>query len=981
MIFDANDPRLTAYALDEIDPSERAAIEQLLADCEEARIHVGEIRKTAQWLTHELQKERETASTLTMTNHLLIDQALKSTGPISSHRPWWRGPYRLLSMAATLLIGGTVGLFSWNAYQHRSTKPGMASLATAPALKTRGAATSPVDALGHTNLVIRSTRAAEPAYNSADVTVSSDHDAKLEVLSTATQTPPADLPQMRQIATRSARLAQREELAERAQQLDAQAQKRDQLGLEGQTSQLVDGSRGLSNDAKTPLGWRRKSPVAMMGRMGGAMSADRNSMTGTNPLALRDSIASRPMAEGRSAVKALPPNGAGTPSKTYGKKVDVFNIESNQRVASANNNSPALSRYADPYPAVSGPYAQQNSANQSQSRQGQAVSGPDAQQISGNQPQAQSQPGQNARYAVAEKGKQFQFGANPTDLGAQPNGAIVPFEPSPLQTGAAAGVAAPAQTVVAASAADGQKVPASAPSAPDSDAEAPKNDQQPQPVQRAVPAPVAGEGDSPLQPGGPANNAEAFDRIQENLFVPAIDEPLSTFSIDIDTASYSNLRRYLVQMNQLPPPDAVRIEELMNYFSYQDPPPSPGSREPFAIHLEVARCPWNGDHRLARIGIAGKPVHQNERPPGNLAFLIDVSGSMADYNKLPLVKWSLQRLVEQLDGKDQVAIVVYAGTTGLHLPSTRCDSDHKAEIFSKIDQLHAEGSTNAGAGLQLAYETAAKNFKQEGINRVILATDGDFNVGVTQRDELTKLIEAKAKSKVFLSVLGFGMGNLKDGTLENLADKGNGNYAYIDSAEEAYRVLVRQMGSTLMTIAKDVKIQVDFNPAKVAAYRLIGYENRVMANQDFADDAKDAGEIGAGHHVTALYELVPVGKNIPVANVEASKFVQPAKVKGDSPESLSVRLRFKPPEGDKSALIERGVVDENLDYSRASLDFKFASAVAGFGMILRNSPSRNSLSYAAVIELATPTLAYDPHGYRKELIELIGKAKQISGAP
>ena len=295
--------------------------------------------------------------------------------------------------------------------------------------------------------------------------------------------------------------------------------------------------------------------------------------------------------------------------------------------------------------------------------------------------------------------------------------------------------------------------------------------------------------------------------------------------------------------------------------------------------------------------------------------------------------------------------------------------------------MHAEGATNVGSGLQLSYEIAAKNFKTDGINRVILATDGDFNVGITQRDELTRLIEAKAKSKVFLTVLGFGMGNLKDATLETLADKGNGNYAYIDSAEEAYRVLVRQMGATLMTIAKDVKIQVDFNPAKVAAYRLIGYENRVMANQDFANDAKDAGEIGAGHHVTALYELVPAGKDLPIAKIEASKFVQPAQVKGDSPDSFVVRLRYKHPEGDKSTLIERGVVDQGLDYSQASLDFKLASAVAGFGMLLRNSPFKGELGYSAVIELATPTLAHDPHDYRKEFIELVQKAKQISGAP
>ncbi len=1007
MIFDANDPRLTAYALDEIDPSERAAIEQLLADCEEARIHVGEIRQTAHWLAQEMQKERETASTLTMTSHLLIDQALKSTMPTANHRKWWRRPYRLLSMAATLLIGGTVGLLSLNAYQKdRREKLEVAYARIASrTLQAQPAAKSPPVALGPRNVRLPLPRVAKPRTTNdpemtGDKTVLRDLEARLELATTGEQAPPTDLPQMRQVAAETAsRSLLKAKLPDVGRPQTTSAPELGQLA--SQVVQLKESEKGsptYSYGLQVPGGGTAKA-AGRMGGMGGAMGSNRNSMTAMNRLDRRESIASRSMAEGRSATKALPPDGSVTTPRTYGKKVDVFSIEPNQVAAGASQKAPALSRFADPYPAMSGPYArqnpayqsqslqgqnaQQNSVNQSQSSQGQPISGPYAQQNSGNRPQAQSQPGQNAgqnaRYAVAERGQQVQFGANPTGLGAQPNGAIAPFEPQPLQTG---GAAAPAQAVVSAPAEDGLKVPAIA-IAKDSLAQAQKNDQQPQPVQQAAPAPapMAGEGFMPPQPGQPAGNVEVFDRIEENSFVRAIDEPLSTFSIDVDTASYANVRRYLVQMNQLPPPDAVRVEEMLNYFSYQDAPPSPGSREPFAIYLEVARCPWSGDHRLARIGIAGKPIHQNERPSSNIVFLIDVSGSMADYNKLPLVKWALQRLVEQLDGKDQVAIVVYAGASGLYLPSTRCDGDRKAEIFSKIDQLHAEGSTNAGAGLQLAYEIAAKNFKPDGINRVILATDGDFNVGVTQRDELTRLIEAKAKSKVFLSVLGFGMGNLKDGTLETLADKGNGNYAYIDSAEEAYRVLVRQMGSTLMTIAKDVKVQVDFNPAKIAAYRLIGYENRVMANQDFANDAKDAGEIGAGHHVTALYELVPAGKNMTIANVEASKFIKPAQVKGDSPECLAVRLRFKHPEGDKSTLIERGVVDRGLDYSQASLDFKFASAVAGFGMNLRNSPSRNNLSYAAVIELATPALAYDPHGYRKEFVELVGRAKQISRAP
>ena len=315
-------------------------------------------------------------------------------------------------------------------------------------------------------------------------------------------------------------------------------------------------------------------------------------------------------------------------------------------------------------------------------------------------------------------------------------------------------------------------------------------------------------GSSEVAPEPPANG-EAFQKIHENPFELTLKEPKSTFAIDVDTASYANVRRYLFQMNQLPPRDAVRIEEMLNYFPYQDPPPPPSSPDPFAIHLEVARCPWNAEHRLARIGIAGKPVHPKERPPSNLVFLIDVSGSMADANKLPLVKWSLEKLVEQLGERDKVAIVVYASASGVFLPSTSCQQ--KTKILQRIEELKAEGSTNAGAGLEVAYKVAAENFIQGGVNRVIMAIDGDFNVGVTSDSELIKLIEAKAKSKVFLSVLGFGMGNLRDDKLELLSRKGNGNYAYIDTAEEAYKVLVGQVGSTLVTIAKDVKIQVDFN--------------------------------------------------------------------------------------------------------------------------------------------------------------------------
>ncbi|MDR3633896.1 MAG: von Willebrand factor type A domain-containing protein [Isosphaeraceae bacterium] len=465
---------------------------------------------------------------------------------------------------------------------------------------------------------------------------------------------------------------------------------------------------------------------------------------------------------------------------------------------------------------------------------------------------------------------------------------------------------------------------------------------------------------------------EAFAPITENAFITVSQEPLSTFSIDVDTASYAQVRRFL-NMNTLPPPDAVRIEELVNYFPYDDPPPS--GDDPFSVHLEVAGCPWNAEHRLARIGLKGRPIANDKRPPSNLVFLLDVSGSMDQPNKLPLVKSGLQMMVEHLGENDRVAIVVYAGASGLVLPSTPCF--RKAEILSALEQLQAGGSTNGGAGIQLAYDLAKANFIKQGTNRVILATDGDFNVGVTSQDELVKLIESKAKSGVFLSVLGFGMGNIKDSTLEKLADKGNGNHAYIDSMREAEKVLVQEMGSTLVTIAKDVKIQVEFNPAKVGAYRLIGYENRLMPNQDFRDDNKDAGEIGAGHHVTALYELVaPSGDRDAKVGPERLAFQEKKLV--PSTDALRVMLRFKKPDGDTAREIARGVEDKGLKYVDASPDFKLASAVAGFGMLLRDSRFKGTLTYGGVIELVSPLVANDRSGYRQEFVELVRTAQRLS---
>ena len=461
-------------------------------------------------------------------------------------------------------------------------------------------------------------------------------------------------------------------------------------------------------------------------------------------------------------------------------------------------------------------------------------------------------------------------------------------------------------------------------------------------------------------PEGLPQNQEVFSPIVDNPFVPTRVDRQSTFSIDVDTASYANVRRFLAQ-NTMPPRDAVRVEELLNYVPYDDAPPPASSPDPFAVHVEVAACPWDAGHRLARVGIAAKPIDQSRRPPSNLVFLIDVSGSMDE--ELPMIQWGLAQLVEQLNENDRVAIVVYASASGLVLPSKSCL--HKAEILSTLEQLRAGGSTNGGAGIQLAYQVAAQNFIENGTNRVIWATDGDLNVGVTGQDELVKLVQEKAKSKVFLTVLGCGTGNIKDGPLEQVADNGNGHYAYIDSPREAYRVLVEQMGSTLVTVAKDVKIQVDFDPASVSQFRLIGYENRVMAHQDFANDAKDAGDIGAGHHVTALYEIAPA----------------PAAGKpGGEARLMTVKLRYKKPNEDVSHLLEFPALDKGTDFGHASDDLKLAASVAGFGMLLRGSPYRGSLTYAGVIEIAQPTVARDRAGYRKEFVGLVQKA-QVLTAP
>ena len=473
---------------------------------------------------------------------------------------------------------------------------------------------------------------------------------------------------------------------------------------------------------------------------------------------------------------------------------------------------------------------------------------------------------------------------------------------------------------------------------------------------------------------------ETYAPITENTLTETSQQPLSTFSIDVDTAAYANVRRFL-NSGARPPADAVRLEELINYFPYDYEFPQRGEA-PFTVAAAVAEAPWHPTHRLARIAIKARDVGMDRRQ-SNFVFLVDVSGSMDEPNKLPLVQQSLSLLTDQLAAGDRVAIVVYAGNSGLALSSTT--GDQKETIREAIRQMKSGGSTHGSAGIRQAYEEAQKNFIKEGVNRVILCTDGDFNVGTTSPEELEKLITEKAKGNVFLSVLGYGTGNTQDHTMETLADKGNGNYAYIDSLSEARKVLVDQMRGTLITVAKDVKIQVEFNPAVVQSYRLIGYENRILAKEDFNNDAKDAGEIGAGHTVTALYEIVPVGVTAPDSRpvVDPLKYQSvPAAAPSEAAktgEMMTVKLRFKKPDGDKSELIDFPVSDENQKLEKSEPEFRFATAVASFGLLLRDSSYRGDLTWEQVRQLALGAKGEDPNGYRGEFIQLIDKARGILG--
>ncbi|TWT30310.1 von Willebrand factor [Posidoniimonas corsicana] len=483
-----------------------------------------------------------------------------------------------------------------------------------------------------------------------------------------------------------------------------------------------------------------------------------------------------------------------------------------------------------------------------------------------------------------------------------------------------------------------------------------------------------------VQGQGPDASGDKYQPIHENPFIAAEGlQAVSTFSIDVDTASYANVRQMLTS-GRLPPPDAVRLEELINYFDYDYAGPTDDA--PFAAHAEVAGCPWNAKHRLARIGVKGRELAADKRPLSNLVFLIDVSGSMQDAEKLPLVVEGMKSLTSQLGENDRVAIVVYASSEGLALPST--PGDQQDVILGVLDKLAAGGSTAGGAGIQLAYQIAEDHFIEGGANRVILCTDGDFNVGTTSTGDLQRMVEQKAKDTgVFLSVCGFGRGNLNDAMMETISNKGNGNYYYIDSQREAEKVFVKGLTGTLVTIAKDVKIQVEFNPLHVAAYRLLGYENRMLAAQDFNDDKKDAGEIGAGHTVTALYEIVPAGEPAPTPELDELRYQRPnqpldGKMAG---ELMTLKMRYKLPDEDQSTKRVWPVTDGGAAFGQASPDMQFASAAAGFGMLLRGSAYSGDLTWEAVREIAQPGVGEDPHGYRTEFVSLVDRAAQLRPTP
>jgi Ca-activated chloride channel family protein len=992
--FDPNDPRLTAFALGELDDLDQAAVENLLSESDEARRHVESIRATASLLTAHLKTEaapRLAASQL----DAIEDFLPKPAAPRTPFR------WRALASAAAVVIAGGGALALWMAQEplrNQATAPIASSpLAAAPVLrdqgKALGAAPSPTE-------MPRATAKA-PAAPSGRPGVTVYNAANLEAAAPAPPTAPSAAPEGFNDGT--------------SFNMFAQSQRHGEIPRAGTPAPL----------ASAPTGGASPTPMArMMGRgMGGAMGGMGGGMMGgMNPPGAVPSRGRRlagsnagPQPGRAGAARtdlALAGKPAGRSLSASGAKpgeMDHFGLY----VAPATQPAPnvaAAGPSAKPGQAIPGLVAAGSMRAPAQvpaDHLGRSVAlGLDAKEranrpieqklgdleasharfanpkvaagLSGEKKPKATRERAEAELGQAEVALRFRGAERERIKGLEARRSV---DPNLVAKQEKLYESARAEVELKRKAVKDAKPDAAQP------ADQKTKEVEEQVAQQVEPAQAA------EQPPPPAEepNTNDFDRIVDNPFLESLNNPLSTFSIDVDTASYAIVRHFLTD-NQRPPKDAVRIEEMVNYFTYDDPQPT--GDDPFSVNIEVARCPWNAGHRLARIGLKGKEIAKDKRPLSNLVFLVDVSGSMGFPNKLPLVKESLRMLTEQLGESDRVAIVVYAAAQGLVLPPTT--GDHKDAIVAALDRLEAGGSTNGGAGLQLAYDLAAQHFVKGGTNRVILCTDGDFNVGVTDRGSLIRMVEERAKSGVFLSVMGFGMGNLKDATMEQVADKGNGNYAHIDTIEEGRKVFVEQMTGTLLTIAKDVKIQVDFNPLHVQSYRLVGFENRMLRAEDFRDDAKDAGEIGAGHSVTALYELVPQAseaadgpklgfgrkpaekrEDAPPADL-GSKYVKRVPV-GDpeSKEWLMVRLRYKAPDGETAKEIERAVTDHGKDYADASVDFKFAAAVAAFGMILRDSPHKGSATLPGVLELAEPGLGPDRSGYRHGFLDLVRKAQTV----
>lgn len=964
-----DEPLLTAYALDQLEGPEHALVEAALKTDRKAQSAVEEIRAMAGHLRDALSHDREYAPSASL--RAMIDGRLEGTAPAVVHeepaparRPRRRWAYAAVASAAAILLAVTIPSLP----MFRSGTPSNVAMDTAPPVKSA----APAAEMASSSEALP---ALEPFSTMGD-RPATDHLAEMEEpVSEAVDFFDDSGMKSGEVAGkdadpyRSASMAEKKAPAKPASRMIGKAGSAPAAPTEPADRPVAKGNSAHRYNKKM---------------VGGTFQFQGETQSTDQPVAVVPQAAPQGVAVPSTMVKQeVEGSGAalGTPVQSKAALQPEPTAPSTPPTAWSHQQAAGPGAIAVPYPATAPGFAGQMPWKESEAM-------PRAKSAARGARPAKS-PSPNAAQPEAGYG----YGIAPGQLMDR----ALPAEAAQRAMDGLSTGGFPAQVPV-----EGQQIPAD------------ENLQQAPPSNYGMAGEDArgrGYGGVQLdqdpyhgqrQPGA-ANNAmlgthywdvpqsfgrmtvgnEQYAPVVENSFVSPLSEPESTVSADVDTASYANVRRYL-EHNQVPPPGAVRVEEMVNYFSYSYPQPKDDT--PFSVTMETASCPWNGDHRLVRIGLKAKDVDPAERGPSNLVFLLDVSGSMRDANKLPLVKDAMAMLVDQLTEDDRVSIVTYAGDAGMALKPT--EGTHRQEILDAIENLKAGGSTHGSAGIELAYEQAMANFVPKGSNRVILCTDGDLNVGITDDNELVKLIQEKAKSGVFLTVVGFGTGNLKDAKLEQLADKGNGSYAYVDGLSEAEKVFVEQVSGNLVTVAKDVKIQVEFNPANVQGYRLVGYENRMLASEDFADDSKDAGDIGAGHEVTFLYEVVPT--NLPVGQIAALNnrqgnlryqqiMTNALTEAGRSGELLALKLRYKLPDEQESRLKEYPVLDSDKRFGEASSDFRFAAAVAAFGMLLRGSQYNHGLTFSAVEEFAAGATDDDPHGRRAEFVNLVRRAESLYG--